>query len=231
MVDCVGCRSPNEPWWKCLPTKRDLHFLVGGIYITYERSDHLPLQEVSPGYSRYRIYTSVRGLPVGYGVAYLTCNHQRSIRSIDSTRCYTLHFTFVKETTRSFTGCCSPNSSSLKIYSMSEMDLDPSAPVPASSPPENQFLTNGAGPAASGSGGQNTNRGGETINGITVPGGSTNGIGANGSSAEQITDLNAMFAARREEEMARRDRSLAEFLVMLDGYKPMVSWPKTCHAV
>ncbi|BEI85775.1 hypothetical protein CcaverHIS002_0600620 [Cutaneotrichosporon cavernicola] len=31
-----------------------------------------------------------------------------------------------------------------------------------------------------------------------------------------------IFAARREEENARRDRSLAEFLVMLDGYKPLI---------
>lgn len=36
-------------------------------------------------------------------------------------------------------------------------------------------------------------------------------------------DLTKLFTARREEEMARRDRSLAEFLVMLDGYKPLVS--------
>lgn len=35
--------------------------------------------------------------------------------------------------------------------------------------------------------------------------------------------MNQLFAARRDEEMARRDRSLAEFLVMLDGYKPLVS--------
>lgn len=35
-------------------------------------------------------------------------------------------------------------------------------------------------------------------------------------------DMSALFAQRREEEMARRDRSLAEFLVMLDGYKPLV---------
>lgn len=35
-------------------------------------------------------------------------------------------------------------------------------------------------------------------------------------------ELNRIFSARREEEMARRDRSLAEFLVMLDGYKPLV---------
>ena len=36
-------------------------------------------------------------------------------------------------------------------------------------------------------------------------------------------DMSALFAARREEEMSRKDRSLAEFLVMLDGYKPLVS--------
>lgn len=36
-------------------------------------------------------------------------------------------------------------------------------------------------------------------------------------------DLSELFAARRAEENARRDRSLAEFLVMLDGYKPLVS--------
>lgn len=35
-------------------------------------------------------------------------------------------------------------------------------------------------------------------------------------------ELNKIFTARREEEMARRDRSLAELLVMLDGYKPLV---------
>ncbi|KAL1407489.1 hypothetical protein Q8F55_006922 [Vanrija albida] len=31
-----------------------------------------------------------------------------------------------------------------------------------------------------------------------------------------------LFASRREEEIARSDRSLAEFLVMLDGYKPLI---------
>lgn len=41
-----------------------------------------------------------------------------------------------------------------------------------------------------------------------------------GDGEDQLSDL---FAARREEEIARRDRSLAEFLVMLDGYKPLVS--------
>lgn len=35
-------------------------------------------------------------------------------------------------------------------------------------------------------------------------------------------DMSALFAQRREEEAARRDRSLAEFLVMLDGYKPLI---------
>ncbi|WWC91025.1 uncharacterized protein L201_005965 [Kwoniella dendrophila CBS 6074] len=35
-------------------------------------------------------------------------------------------------------------------------------------------------------------------------------------------DLTELFAARREEELARRDRSLVEFLGMLDGYKPLI---------
>ncbi|WVQ93048.1 hypothetical protein IAU59_000112 [Kwoniella sp. CBS 9459] len=35
-------------------------------------------------------------------------------------------------------------------------------------------------------------------------------------------NLSELFAAKREEEMDRRDRSLAEFLVMLDGYKPLI---------
>ncbi|KAK1922723.1 transcription initiation factor TFIID 23-30kDa subunit-domain-containing protein [Papiliotrema laurentii] len=39
---------------------------------------------------------------------------------------------------------------------------------------------------------------------------------------EQAPDLSSIFAARREEEMARKDRSLAEFLVMLDNYKPLI---------
>lgn len=43
------------------------------------------------------------------------------------------------------------------------------------------------------------------------------------SAAASAPDMNQLFSARRDEEMARRDRSLAEFLVMLDGYKPLVS--------
>jgi len=35
-------------------------------------------------------------------------------------------------------------------------------------------------------------------------------------------ELTKLFTAKREEDMARRDRTLAEFLVMLDGYKPLV---------
>ncbi|WWC72923.1 uncharacterized protein I206_106887 [Kwoniella pini CBS 10737] len=35
-------------------------------------------------------------------------------------------------------------------------------------------------------------------------------------------DLTELFAARREEELARRDRSLVEFLSMLEGYKPLI---------
>ncbi|KAL7421039.1 hypothetical protein Q5752_003923 [Cryptotrichosporon argae] len=40
--------------------------------------------------------------------------------------------------------------------------------------------------------------------------------------AVAAADVPQAFAARREEELARRDRSLAEFLVMLDGYKPLI---------
>jgi len=35
-------------------------------------------------------------------------------------------------------------------------------------------------------------------------------------------ELTKLFTAKREEDMSRRDRTLAEFLVMLDGYKPLV---------
>jgi hypothetical protein len=49
-----------------------------------------------------------------------------------------------------------------------------------------------------------------------------NGEGKDQDRAGEEEELNKIFAARREEEMARRDRSLAEFLVMLDGYKPLV---------
>ena len=45
-------------------------------------------------------------------------------------------------------------------------------------------------------------------------------------------ELTKLFTARREEDMARRDRTLAEFLVMLDGYKPLVChllWVRQIH--
>ncbi|OCF40581.1 hypothetical protein I317_05591 [Kwoniella heveanensis CBS 569] len=55
-----------------------------------------------------------------------------------------------------------------------------------------------------------------------------------GEEQESGMNLSELFAAKREEEIARRDRSLAEFLVMLDGYKPLVSdkhfnpnWPES----
>ncbi|KJE05633.1 transcription initiation factor TFIID subunit 10 [Cryptococcus gattii NT-10] len=38
----------------------------------------------------------------------------------------------------------------------------------------------------------------------------------------QPSSQDSFWAARREEEIARRDRSLAELLVMLDGYKPLI---------
>ena len=54
------------------------------------------------------------------------------------------------------------------------------------------------------------------MNGETVP----KPVTANGDGGP---DMSQLFMAKREEELARRDRSLAEFLVMLDGYKPVVS--------
>jgi hypothetical protein len=56
---------------------------------------------------------------------------------------------------------------------------------------------------------------------------STNGNNATGDDSKDAPDqsdveLTKLFTARREEDMARRDRTLAEFLVMLDGYKPLV---------
>ena len=50
---------------------------------------------------------------------------------------------------------------------------------------------------------------------------------AGGTASEVNGEIEAsenarLFAARREEELTRRDRSLAEFLVILDGYKPLV---------
>jgi len=55
----------------------------------------------------------------------------------------------------------------------------------------------------------------------------TNGNNAPGDENKEAQDqsdieLTKLFTARREEDMARRDRTLAEFLVMLDGYKPLV---------
>ena len=50
-----------------------------------------------------------------------------------------------------------------------------------------------------------------------------NGETERGMNGEGNADISQVFIAKREEEQARRDRSLAEFLVMLDGYKPVVS--------
>lgn len=88
-----------------------------------------------------------------------------------------------------------------------------SSPVKASQPAlaSTQTLVNGAAPDA-------------TATGPVEPRG-------DGAALQQQTeeDLNQLFAARREEELARRDRSLAEFMVMLDGYKPLVRSCLSCH--
>ena len=53
-----------------------------------------------------------------------------------------------------------------------------------------------------------------------------NGETDRGTNGEPSADVSQVFTAKRDEEQARRDRSLAEFLVMLDGYKPVVSGSK-----
>jgi hypothetical protein len=72
---------------------------------------------------------------------------------------------------------------------------------------------------------------GHSANGVNVNGNDNGASSANvvaGNSTQkpdeaENVNLETLFAARREEEMTRRDRSLAEFLVLLDGYKPLVS--------
>ncbi|CAD6580449.1 MAG: Transcription initiation factor TFIID subunit 10 [Tremellales sp. Tagirdzhanova-0007] len=49
-----------------------------------------------------------------------------------------------------------------------------------------------------------------------------NGETDRGTNGEPSADVSQVFTAKRDEEQARRDRSLAEFLVMLDGYKPVI---------
>ena len=92
----------------------------------------------------------------------------------------------------------------------------PSSTLAGSSPAaQHQQLasTDLAGPSTP----QNTQTNGDVkMNGDTPPKPSTE------KEVDGEPDLSALFAARREEEMARKDRSLAEFLVMLDGYKPLV---------
>ncbi|WOO78538.1 Transcription initiation factor TFIID subunit 10 [Vanrija pseudolonga] len=46
--------------------------------------------------------------------------------------------------------------------------------------------------------------------------------GDKGKEKDEDKAESQLFATRREEEIARSDRSLAEFLVMLDGYKPLI---------
>jgi transcription initiation factor TFIID subunit 10 len=62
------------------------------------------------------------------------------------------------------------------------------------------------------------------VNGNAEP--ETSALDAQAMAQAKLANL---FAARRAEEQARKDRSLGEFLVMLDGYKPLVSRPRPCR--
>lgn len=91
---------------------------------------------------------------------------------------------------------------------------NPSSTVAGSSPAaQNQQTQN----AVAGSSNGANEHGQQTDGDVTM----NDQSGPNGT-ADPTTDISTVFAARREEEMARKDRSLAEFLVMLDGYKPLV---------
>jgi transcription initiation factor TFIID subunit 10 len=65
---------------------------------------------------------------------------------------------------------------------------------------------------------------GQLVNGTSTQA-NVNGTTPADAATEEaaMPDMNQLYQARRDEEAARRDRSLAEFLVMLDGYKPLVS--------
>ena len=95
---------------------------------------------------------------------------------------------------------------------------DPSSTLAGSSPAHPQIssavsATVNGNPQAGPSSPPRTSHRDISMNGETLP-------KANG---EGPADMSQLFVAKREEEMARRDRSLAEFLVMLDGYQPVVS--------
>ena len=102
------------------------------------------------------------------------------------------------------------------------------APVPNGAPPASSSQPNGTAPpapavAASSSTAQPNGTGTHMTNGPTGATDEASGSGSGpGQTAEQ-NHLAQLYAQRREEEAARKDRSLAEFLTMLDGYKPLVS--------
>lgn len=76
-------------------------------------------------------------------------------------------------------------------------------------------------PIGMGANGQ-ANGSGQLVNGTSTQANGTTPADAATEEAA-MPDMNQLYQARRDEEAARRDRSLAEFLVMLDGYKPLVS--------
>jgi transcription initiation factor TFIID subunit 10 len=81
----------------------------------------------------------------------------------------------------------------------------------------------------------NAQAGSSTANGNTNVNGTASQVTAvepreNKETQEETEEeLARLFTAKREEDMARRDRTLAEFLVMLDGYKPLVGPIDCCH--
>lgn len=129
------------------------------------------------------------------------------------------------------THACMKRSSFLRSFANLSTMTDANITM-ASSPPESQFQTDqtAAGPSSNGpnaANGSSARASASALNGAVAVNGSAAHAASSGAPDSALAngdpqDLNQMYAARREEEMARRDRSLAEFLVMLDGYKPLV---------
>ena len=99
------------------------------------------------------------------------------------------------------------------------------APPPQPIQPAQTQAQGSAGPSAAPTQQPQPQPNGTTI--ATTSNANPNGNNAPGDENKEAQDqsdieLTKLFTARREEDMARRDRTLAEFLVMLDGYKPLV---------
>ncbi|GFZ47163.1 hypothetical protein JCM24511_04906 [Saitozyma sp. JCM 24511] len=105
----------------------------------------------------------------------------------------------------------------------SNPDAGPSspAPPPAADTSADHPMSESANGTEQAPGGTSLPNGADASQSQTQSHPRTDAQAARGTSPPPL-DSSSAFAARRAEETARRDRSLAEFLVMLDGYKPLI---------